>query len=279
MVLQGQATKLTRESHGIAYSAARDEIYVGQPVASSVVIFKGGENGDAKPARVLVGSKTRLHNPWGVAVNDRDGELSVADFTGNAILTYRSDAGGNASPIRVLAGPKTKLFKPVGVVIDPERNLMIVTASGIYFYDRTAKGDAAPLGVIQGPRTGIVSTWHAALYKDLLFVSVSNVDWRPAYDYGGYTCRSSLTGPPPWVWEHNPGFIAVWKVTDRGDVPPRAIIRGPASMLHDPGGITIDPKEGEVFVGDTSHNGLYTFLVPQFFELAGGSGGGVNAGM
>jgi len=278
MILQGEATRLTRESHGIAYSAARDEFYVGQPVASSVVIFKGGVNGDAKPARVLVGSKTRLHNPWGIGVDDRDHEISVADFTSNSILTYRSDAGGNASPIRVLSGPKTKLFKPVGVVIDPKRNLMIVTADGIYFYNRTAQGNTPPLGMIKGPRTGIISTWHAALYKDLLFVSVSNVDWRPAYDYAGYGCRPGLTRPPAWVWEHTPGFIGVWKVTDRGDVPPRAVIRGQETMLHDPGGITIDPKEGEVIVGDTSHNGIYTFSVPQFFELAGGSTGG-NAGM
>jgi hypothetical protein len=140
----------------------------------------------------------------------------------------------------------------------------------VYFFKRTADGDTAPLGIVRGPHTGIIGAWHAAVYRDLVFVSVSNINWKPAYDYGGFECRRTLTEPPPWVWEHPSGFVGVWKITDRGDVPPRAIIRGPESGLHDPGGIAIDPASGEVFVGDTAHNGLYTFLVPQFFELSSG---------
>ncbi len=262
----------------MAYSAARDEIFTGQPVASSVLVFKGGATGEEAPIRVIVGGKTRLHNPWGVGVDDTHGELYVADFTSRSISAFPIDADGNVAPLRVLQGPKTRITKPVGVTVDVAHDVIVVTTSpflsakggrengGIYIYKRTATGDMAPLRVIQGPKTGIISTWHSAVYKDLVFVSVSNVDWKPAYDYGGFECRKEVTKVPPWVWEHSPGFIGVWKITDSGDVPPRGVIKGPLAGLHDPGGIAIDPKDGEVFVGETAHNGIYTFLVPQLFE-------------
>ena len=42
--------------------------------------------------------------------------------------------------------------------------------------------------------------------------------------------------PSPWDPEKT-GFIGVWNVTDNGDVPPRGIIKGPASGLIWPAGI------------------------------------------
>lgn len=60
-------------------------------------------------------------------------------------------------------------------------------------------------------------------------------------------------------------MIAVWNVTDHGDVPPRAAIKGPISGLIHAGGLAVDVKNREIFAADSVRNGVFTFLVPEFF--------------
>jgi DNA-binding beta-propeller fold protein YncE len=69
----------------------------------------------------------------------------------------------------------------------------------------------------------------------------------------------------PWL---NPelGFIGVWNITDSGDVPPSAIIKGPFSQLLHPTGLAINPKHGEIYVSDSVRNGIFTFVMPQIFR-------------
>ncbi len=72
-----------------------------------------------------------------------------------------------------------------------------------------------------------------------------------------------------------PGFIGVWDMNDTGDVPPRALIQGPASRLIAPGGVVINPKRNEVYAIDGGSSAFYTYLVPEFFKpwaTAGGTG-------
>jgi len=70
--------------------------------------------------------------------------------------------------------------------------------------------------------------------------------------------------PCPWRADKS-GFIGVWDVVnDNGDVPPRAIIGGPASGLIWPAGVAINPASGEVFAIYSVSNGLTTYHVPEF---------------
>ena len=70
--------------------------------------------------------------------------------------------------------------------------------------------------------------------------------------------------PSPWNPDKT-GFIGVWSITDNGDVPPRGVIKGPASGLVWPAGVAINPANHEVYTIDSVSNALFMFNMPEFF--------------
>jgi hypothetical protein len=281
-VITGQKTKLTRVAHGIIYDPGHDEVFASAPLAGAIVVFKGGQQGDQAPIRVIQGDKTRIHDPWELAVDDLHDELDVADVEQAAILVFKRDADGNSRPLRVIRGPKTGMVGTSGVAVDPERNLIVAMTfasggsgghthrggGGLFIFDRTADGDVAPKGVIRGPRTGIIAGWHVAVHNGRIFASANNLEYRPPYDSGGFAPREGCKGPPmaPLTKPQHVGFIGIWNITDNGDIPPRAIIRGPTTELVEPGGIVLDPNDGELFVTDPVKGGVFGFDVPELFS-------------
>ena len=62
------------------------------------------------------------------------------------------------------------------------------------------------------------------------------------------------------------GFIGVWNITDDGNVPPRAIIRGTETRAGGFAGVAFNPARGEVYGVSGELNGFTSYLVPQFFQ-------------
>jgi len=60
------------------------------------------------------------------------------------------------------------------------------------------------------------------------------------------------------------GFIAVYAPDDDGDIPPRAIIKGPGIRLAGAAGVALNPKKKEIIT--VGGNGFQTFLLPEFFR-------------
>jgi hypothetical protein len=60
------------------------------------------------------------------------------------------------------------------------------------------------------------------------------------------------------------GFIAVYGPDDNGDIPPRAIIKGPGIRLAGAAGVALNPKKKEII--SVGGNGFQTFLLPDFFK-------------
>ena len=60
------------------------------------------------------------------------------------------------------------------------------------------------------------------------------------------------------------GFIAVYGPDDNGDIPPRAIIKGPGIRLAGAAGVALNPKKKEIIT--VGGNGFQTFLLPDFFK-------------
>jgi hypothetical protein len=79
-VIQGQLTRLSRTTHGIAYDATNDEIIAPNPLAAAVVIFRGGAAGEAAPVRTIQGAGTGLSRPETVAVDEKNNEIVVGDL-------------------------------------------------------------------------------------------------------------------------------------------------------------------------------------------------------
>ncbi len=270
-VISGQKTRIGRTIHGIAYNAVRDEIVTVNPLAAAILVFRGGASGEEAPLRVIQGPSTHLILPHAVSIDPQNKEIIVGDRESEVVVF--PDAGdGNLAPRRLLRGAKTKLAFVVGTAVDSARNLLFVAnsgpgATGILIFNRTDTGDVAPRAMLSGPRTGLTYPWEVRVYGDQLFVGGTNSDYRMPYDRGELHPRADLAGIPQSPWRSDTlGFIGVWNVTDCGDVPPRAIIRGALSGLIHPTGVALDPEHGELIASDSVRNGIFTFLVPDFFK-------------
>lgn len=274
-VIEGQATKLARTIHGIDYNPVRDEIVATNPLASSVLVFRGGANGEEPPLRVIQGPKTKLIDPTAAHVDVKNKEIIISDSDGSQILVFAEDANGDVAPKRIIKGPNTKLGYVCPLAVDPVNDLLVVSnrtytdqSKGLFIFNRTDNGDVAPRAVIAGPKTGIVFPFQVQIHNGRIFVALLNVQTAPIY-----SLVSIREGIKPDVELKSPwrsdvlGAIAVWDVTDNGDVPPRAIIKGAISGIIHPGGVAINPKEGEVYAVDSVRNGLFSYLVPTFFKL------------
>lgn len=274
-VIEGQATKLGRTIHGIAYDAVHDEIIVPNPQAAALLVFRGQASGAEPPLRIIQGPQTQLVYPHSVNIDQQNGEIIVADPGRRAVLTFPWNANGDVSPKRLVQGPKTKLGYMIGVAVDPARDLLFVGSGsyqqlGILVFNRTDSGDVAPRAVISGPKTGIVGMpWQIQTFPESgkVFVAASNIDYRRLYEVDrprkGLSPETIM--PSPWR-SSGRGFIGVWKATDSGDVPPEAVIRGPISGLLYPSGLALNPRRGELYTSDSVRNGLFTFLVSDFFR-------------
>jgi DNA-binding beta-propeller fold protein YncE len=277
-IIQGQLTRLSRTTHGIAYDATNDEIIAPNPLAAAVVIFRGGAAGEEAPVRTIQGAATGLSRPETVAVDEKNNEIIVGDPGDRRVLVYRRDADGNAVPIRTIQGPKTLLLQIVGVAVDPVRDLLVVSTysrlpggvTGVLIFGRTDQDDVAPRRVIAGPRTGITRLRQIALDPETgkIYVAAINNEYLPPYDVdkprAGLDPDADL--PSPWN-TGTEGFIGVWDdAADDGDVPPRALIKGRSTGIVHPAGVAFNARDGEVIAPDAIWNGLFTFLKPELFK-------------
>lgn len=266
-MITGQASKLGRTIHGIAYDPVHDEIVVPNALADAILVFRAGADGAEPPIRVIQGPRTKLVTPHAVSVDLKNNEILVASLTGRSIYVFPWNAQGDVAPLRMIKGPKTRLGHVVGLAVDPVRNLLAVANSkDILIFNRTDAGDVVPRGRIAGPKTGISDEpWQMQMYQGRIFLAASNHLHQNLYS--GITLKGTYTSVPedPWL-DPNLGFVGVWNVTDNGDIPPSAVIRGPFSGLLHPAGLALNPKDGEIYASDSVRNGILTFLVPDFFR-------------
>jgi len=250
--------------HGIAYDPVHDEIIVPVHLAGAVLVFRGDARGEEPPLRVIQGPRTRMLRPETACVDTQHGEIVVGEDGGRDILVFRRDASGDVAPLRVIEGPNTQLDEIRGVAVDPVRNLIVASSrsktgkTGIFVFSRTDEGDVAPRAVIAGPRTGILRIRQVEVDPEQgkIFAAVKNNVESYKFD---------AAAPLPWDASRI-GFIGVWDITDNGDVPPKAIIKGPASGLIWPAGVALNPRDHELYAIDSVRNGLSTFLMPEFFR-------------
>jgi DNA-binding beta-propeller fold protein YncE len=274
--IQGQKARLGRTMHGIAYNPFRDEIIVPNPLAAAILIFRGGAHGDEAPIRIIQGPRTKLMYPHSVALDPEGREIYVGDTRQRAVLVFPVEANGDVPPVRMLQGPRTELRFVVGIGVEGDTVAVASTSyegrTGIFFFRRTDSGDVAPQGAISGPRTGLTMPWGVQLVGGKLFVTNNSSRYTPPYVGPEVKPEVAQKGELPTPW--HPGeeaFIGVWDVGDRGDIPPRALIRGSRTGLLNPAAIAVNPKAFEVYVTDSGTNGFWTFLVPEAFGRGRGN--------
>ena len=241
--------------HSLAVDPVHDEIFVTNSFAQAVLAFRGSASGEEAPVRIIQGPNTKLLRAGRLAVDPQHDELIVCGD--QAILVFRRDANGDVEPLRAIYGPKTQITGgDPAVAVDPVNDVIVLyQRSGdreegdgsLLLFRRTDDGDVAPQAVIGGPKTGL---------RDIGQIQV-------------YSPRREIIVAMPGHGERGPdqihGFIGVWSLDDRGDAPPRAVIRGPNTGLMRPRGLAINPQYKEILVTDMGRNALFTFSLPQIF--------------
>jgi len=250
--------------HGVVYDQVNDEIIVPIHLAGAVLVFRGDAHGEEAPIRKIQGPRTRILRPETVAVDDVHNEIFVGEDGGKDVLVFPRDADGDVSPLRTIRGPKTQLDEIRSVAVDPIRNLVVVSSrsarwpTGVFIFNRTDDGDVVPRAVIAGPHTGISRIRQVAVdpQQGKIFVAVKNN--RDSYQFDS-------AAPSPWNPDQ-PGFIGVWDIMDSGDIPPKGLIKGPASGLVWPAGVALNFKDREIYTIDSVRNGMFTYFMPELFR-------------
>ena len=213
--------------HGLVYDPKNDEIVVPVALGGAILTLAGGANGGDPPLRVIQGAKTELVQPDTLTVDVAHDEI-IADSGDDSIVVFPRTATGDVEPIRRIGGPRTHI------------------------------SNVAPRATIAGPHTGIIKIRQVVAdeQRSQIFATIKN-------NFENYEFDQER--PSPWNPDKT-GFIGIWSITDNGDVPPRGVIKGPATGLVWPAGVAINPNNHEVYAIDSVSNALFMFRVPEFFK-------------
>ena len=181
--------------YSVAVDEVREELYITVEYPPEVVVYNKNAEGDEQPLRRIVGDRTQLETPHGIAVdsergllfvnnwghatnfgdsrggttgyqdNGRNispvGDVSAGRFNPSAITIYSVDASGDAAPIRVIEGDRTQLNWPGNMTVDQETGDLYVANDMdhsilVFTGLDTADGNVGPTRVIKGDRTKLV---------------------------------------------------------------------------------------------------------------------------
>jgi hypothetical protein len=261
--------------HGIFYDHVPDEIVVPVALGGAILTLPGDAAGDAPPKRVLQGPKTGIVQPDTLYVDIEHDEL-IVESGDDAVLIFPRTAVGDVAPKRRIGGPNSGVNNIDGLAAASKLDCIVVanrvegggrqSDDAILVFNRLDNGDPKPRNKISGPHTGIIKIRQVVVddERGLIYATIKN-------NFEAY----NVNDPRPSPWDPNKtGFIGVWSIDDNGDVPPRAVIKGPATGLVWPAGVAFNPKNHEVYAIDSVSNALFMFKMPEFFVKAPASGGG-----
>ena len=263
--IAGQATKIGRAAHDVNYDEVNDEIILASANGQAIVTLPGGANGDTPARRIIQGPKTQIQSPgYGATVDAVHDEIFLVegrDRPGDEyILVFPRTANGDVAPIRVIKGPDTMLKGARSAAVDPIRNLLAVGASsGILIFNRTDSGNVKPRAIIRGPGSG--GNFRLIPSKGWIVTARTG----GGDDDGGDGERGGRGGGGGGRdgGGRAPRGIAVWSITDNGDVPPVFVLNNPNGGIR-AGRVALNPNGKEVILGGRTFVEVYSF--PEIFN-------------
>ena len=134
-----------------------DEAEAGESRPASIRIFAATAKDNAKPLRVIQGSKTALDWPMGVAYDAQHDTIVVANNGDSSILVFGRNSDGDAVPLRVIRGDRTGIHHPMGIAVDAQKGEIWVSNWGDHSalaFDSGARGNVAPKRIIRSAPAG-----------------------------------------------------------------------------------------------------------------------------
>jgi hypothetical protein len=201
-----------------------------------IAVFASSANGSDAPTRRIEGQRTLLGRTMhDIEYDELHDEIVVPQQFAQAILTFRGSASGEEPPIRVIQGSRTGLRELDRLGIDPVNGeIFVPEGDRVLVFPREASGNVAPSRILEtelGARGVAVDP-----VRDLLVV----------------TSREGENA------------ILMYDRRASGRAKPRAMIRGPKTMLtklgnvrvHSPGGWILVTHDGVEQVGGEQPSGL-----------------------
>jgi hypothetical protein len=292
--IAGQATKIVRSIHDMAYDPVKDEIFVMQTTMDAVQVFKGDANGDVAPLRMIMGPKTQIRT-----LNEAVGRLCLDTVNhelylpnGPKVLVFDQNAVGDVAPKRVLLGPpphdmeggpgggRRGLMYASTCTVDPVHNLLIISGRSPGWGKRLNVFD-----FVENPNQRNSLDGDDSVGQLLIFDRTAAGDASPLRIIrGGKTMLSytqmlmTIYPPKGWiyaaVWGSNwagtdqsseRALVGVFHISDNGNVAPRYTIGGPNGILRQARGVTLDVPHKTVIVSDKKLNGVFSFEFPELF--------------
>jgi DNA-binding beta-propeller fold protein YncE len=107
------------------------DLYVANDMGQSILVFHGNDQGDAAPARVIKGAKTRLTYPLGVFVDSKNKEVWAANLGNSSATVYPLMANGDVAPLRTIRSAEEnkqslKFGKTEALSYDSKREQLLV---------------------------------------------------------------------------------------------------------------------------------------------------------
>lgn len=256
---------ITVDGSGTIYVTNQE---TGNGKLDSVNVYAPGSYAQAAPSAAIVGTKTKLAQPFGIATDSR-GNLYVANSAGGphghgSITIYLTSSKGNVAPRATISGTsssdKTGLSSPSGIALDWNGRLYVANVTGgpdgngsITVYPAASSGNVIPIATISdNPRcapcdkTGLGSPQGVALDSSGK-IYVANVN-------GGAANHGSVTIYP--TLGSGRGIL--------NEAPSATIIESEKD-LYAAGGMTLD-SSGNIYVTNNTY-------VP----LVGGTSGAVGS--
>ena len=249
---------------GIALDSS-GRIYVADYVASKVFVYPalGSSTGQLNevPTATIGGSKTRLTNPNGIAL-DSSGKIYVADNAGMVIVfpTLSTTGNINETPAATITGANTGLITPYGIALDSSGKIYVADdgATSVFIYSAGSTGNAIPIATISGNDTGLIDPLGIALDSSGN-IYVADTTAASVFVYPPLGSAGWVTGPP-----------------ETYSVAPTASISGNNTRLSGPNGITLD-SSGNIYVADDGVSNFTGFPTSVFvYPPLGNSTGLLN---
>lgn len=196
---------------GIALDS-RANIYVanyggGFAGIGAITVYPAGSSDDTAPIATIIGPRTGLDSPFGIAV-DSSGKIYVANFIGGrgtgSVTVYPAGSNGNVAPIATIIGADTGLDNPSGIAVDSSGKIYVAnrggglsSASSITVYAAGSNGNVKPIATIAGPNTALDDPCIAVDSSGKIYAgnASDSITVYPAGSSGNVKPIATITGP------------------------------------------------------------------------------------
>jgi len=248
-----------------------------------IAIYPLTARGSHAPNAAIVGKKTQLHFPQGVAF-DSNGNLYVANA--KSIGIFAPGAQGNVAPSGVLQGTRTGLSRPSGIALDAAGDLYVVNNStpSVTVYAPGSTGNVAPIRTIGGSNTQLSYPWGVALDAagNVYVTNFSSITEYGAGASGNVAPIAVISGQASGLASGVEGIaldasaniyaasnqsdvtagLLEFSAGSNGDVPPLRHILGYNTRMIVPMGLAVDRDDNAYVLNwgaDTEYSGMLVF--------------------